>query len=71
MVFFTNGLKFFLVNNIIKENKIKNQNIIVLTAVPLSDEEENQLKEKGVKKILRKPVNLRTLLETMHSLKND
>jgi len=62
---------FDVVDTLAKDNKIDNQNIIVLTAVPLSDQEENQLKEKGVKKILRKPVNLRTLLETMHSLEND
>ena len=52
-----------------KDGKSENQNIIVLTAVPLSNEEENQLKQKGVKVVLRKPVSLRILLETMHTLK--
>jgi DNA-binding response OmpR family regulator len=60
---------FDVVDALDKDGKSENQNIIVLTAVPLSDEEEHQLKQKGVKAILRKPVNLRTLLETMHNLK--
>lgn len=59
---------FDVVDSLSKDNKMDGQNIVVLTAVPLSDEEESHLKQKGVKAVLRKPVNLRTLIETMHTI---
>ena len=41
------------------------QNIIVLTAAPLTDKESELLKAYRVKQVLQKPVNLNTL---MHSI---
>jgi len=61
---------FDVVDSLHKDGKIDSNNIIVLTAVPLSDLEENELKQNGVKSVLRKPVNLKTLLETMDNVKN-
>lgn len=59
---------FDVVDSLAKDSKVDDQNIVILTAVPLSDDEEEQLKQKGVKAVLRKPVNLRTLVETMHNI---
>lgn len=49
------------------KNKIK-QNIFVLTAVALTDEDAALLKQYGVKQIMRKPVDLTFLL---HSIQHE
>ena len=52
-----------------KSGRIKEQNILVLTASSLSDEELYKLKTKGVKGILKKPLELDSLVETLEALK--
>ncbi len=61
---------FDVLDSLNKDEKIAGKKIIVLTAVPLSDLEEKELKQKGAIAILRKPVSLKTLTETMDNVKN-
>jgi DNA-binding response OmpR family regulator len=44
------------------------QNIIVLTAAPLTNKETELLKAYRVKQILQKPVNLNTLLHSIYTV---
>lgn len=46
----------------------KKQNIIVLTAVTLTDQEIILLKQYNVKQILKKPVNLKLLLHEIQNI---
>lgn len=46
-----------------KNGKIKEHNILVLTASVVTDAEMNHLRESGVKEILKKPVEQNLLLE--------
>lgn len=48
-----------------KSDKIKEQNIIVLTASPISTDTINSLLKRGVRSCLRKPVTPDVLLETI------
>jgi len=59
---------FDVMDGLNKDGKSDSQNVIVLTAVPLSDAEEQELTKKGVKAILRKPVNLKLLTETLENI---
>jgi len=52
-----------------KSGRIKEQNILVLTASSSSDEELDKLKTKGVKGILKKPLELDSLVITLEALK--
>ena len=50
----------------LNEKKIE-QNIIVLTAAPLTNKESELLKAYNVKQVLQKPVNLNTLLHSIYT----
>jgi len=54
-----------VIDELVKENKMKDQKIIVLTATSLDDELSSQLKKSGVYSIHRKPMNLSTLIEVI------
>jgi DNA-binding response OmpR family regulator len=53
-----------------ENNKIKNQNIITLTASTISYEDESNLKSKGVRLCLKKPIPLDILLEHIQQFEN-
>ena len=57
-----------IINDLEKNGKLKEQNIIVLTASPISTEIGNSLLKRGVKSCLRKPVTPDILLKTMSSM---
>jgi DNA-binding response OmpR family regulator len=61
---------FDVIDALHKNNNLDDKKIIVFTAVPLSGIQEYDLKQKGVHTILRKPLNLRTMLNTMEDIKN-
>lgn len=56
---------FDVVNALQKDGKIDDEKIIILTASPLSTSESDMLIEKGVHSILKKPVNMQVLLQTL------
>jgi len=49
---------FDVLDEISKTNDIKGMNIIVLTALALSEEQKNHLQSRGVKEILGKPISV-------------
>jgi two-component system OmpR family response regulator len=49
---------FDVLEQISKSNDIKGMNIIVLTALVLSEEQKEQLQSRGVKEILGKPISM-------------
>ncbi len=52
-----------VINELVKENKIKDQKIIVLTASILDEDAISKLKKSGVHSIQRKPMSASTLVE--------
>ena len=59
---------FDVINTLEKEDRLKDQQIILFTASAVADEEINKLVDKeGVKTCLRKPVDLDLLLKTLES----
>lgn len=52
-----------IIDILYKNGKIKNQNIITLTASPLRYDDESALKSKGVQSCLKKPIDPDVLLE--------
>jgi two-component system OmpR family response regulator len=52
-----------IVEDLNKNNKMQGLNIVALTASSLSEVQDEQLKKKGVKAILRKPIDPDELLE--------
>jgi two-component system OmpR family response regulator len=59
-----------IIDALCKSGKIKNQNIITLTASLISDEIESTLKSKGVRLCLKKPIDPDVLLGHMQQFKN-
>ena len=56
-----------IIESLEKKDMLKDIKIIVLTASSLSDQELNELVEKGVRACLRKPVEMNKLLKVIHS----
>ena len=54
-----------VIEGLVKENKIKDQKVVVLTASVLSKDEEKKLLDFGVYSIQRKPMDVSTLVEVM------
>jgi CheY-like chemotaxis protein len=54
-----------VINELEKTGRIKEQNIIVLTASAISSEQADSLLKQGVKSCLRKPVTPDILLKTI------
>jgi two-component system, OmpR family, response regulator len=59
-----------IVDALYKSGKIKNQNIITLTASSIRDEDELVLKSKGVHSCLKKPIDPDALLAHMQQFEN-
>lgn len=59
-----------IVDELHKSGKIKNQNIVTLTASSISYIEESVLKSKGVRSCLKKPIDPDTLLEHIQQFGN-
>jgi DNA-binding response OmpR family regulator len=59
-----------VIDALCKSGKIKNQNIVTLTASIISDEEESTLKSKGVRLCLKKPIDPDVLLGHIQQFKN-
>ncbi len=57
-----------VVNALKESNKINQQKIVILTASSVSNEELEQLKSKGVKEILKKPLQLDSLVATLEAV---
>ncbi len=57
-----------IINELEKEGKIKDQKIIVLTATVTDEETIRKLKKSGIHSVLRKPVEIQTLIEVMSEL---
>lgn len=56
-----------IINELEKNGKIKEQNIIVLTASAITTEQMNSLQTQGVKSCLKKPVSPDVLLKIISS----
>ena len=57
-----------VVNALKESGRINEQKIVILTASSVSNEELDGLKEKGVKEILKKPLQLDTLVSTLEAI---
>ena len=59
-----------VVKSLNKNGRIKEQNIVILTASSASDEELNEMKELGVKECLKKPIELDSLIKVLEYISN-
>jgi DNA-binding response OmpR family regulator len=59
-----------MIDALCESGKIKNQNIVTLTASSISDEYESTLKSKGVRLCLKKPIDPDVLLGHMQQFEN-
>jgi len=57
-----------VVNALNESGRIKEQKIVILTASSSSQDELNKLKEKGVREVLKKPLQLDTLVATLEAV---
>jgi len=57
-----------IVQSLAKNNKMDKQNIVVLTASSISDDEIENIKKLGVKEILKKPVKMDALFTTLENM---
>lgn len=57
-----------VVNALNKSGRINEQKIVILTASSISNEELDKLKTQGVKEILKKPLQLDTLVATLEAI---
>ena len=51
-----------------KSGRIKEQKVVILTASSSSNEELDKLKEKGVREVLKKPLQLDSLVSTLEAV---
>jgi two-component system OmpR family response regulator len=54
-----------VIEALVKENKVKDQRIIVLTASSLSDDKYKKLRATGIHSVQNKPMDVNTLIEVM------
>ena len=59
-----------IIDALYKSGKIKNQNIVTLTASSISDEDESNMKSKGVSLCLKKPIDPDVLLGHIQQFEN-
>jgi two-component system, OmpR family, response regulator len=59
-----------VIDSLYKSGKIKNQNIVTLTASSISHEYESMLKSKGVHSCLTKPIDPDVLLDHLQQFEN-
>jgi len=57
-----------VVNALNESGRIKEQKIVILTASTGTDDVLEKLKEKGVKEVLKKPLQLDTLVSTLEAI---
>jgi len=57
-----------VVNALNESGRIKEQKIVILTASSVSNEELDKLKGRGVREILKKPIQLDTLVATLEAI---
>ena len=57
-----------IVKSLVKNGKMDKQNILVLTASSIADDEIENIKKLGVKVILKKPVKMDILLTTLANM---
>ena len=57
-----------VINELERNGKIKNQNIVVLTASSITTDRVNSLLKQGIKSCLKKPVTPEVLLDTVDSI---
>ncbi len=57
-----------VVESLNKSGRINEQKIVIITASSVSNEELDKLKDKGVKKILKKPLQLDLLVATLEEI---
>jgi len=57
-----------VVNALSESGKIKENNVVILTASSSSNEELDKLKEQGVKEVLKKPIQLNSLISTLEAI---
>jgi len=57
-----------VINSLNESGRINEQKIVILTASSISNEELDKLKNKGVKKILEKPIKLDSLVATLEEI---
>jgi len=57
-----------IVKSLVKNDKMEKQNILVLTASSIAEDEIEFIKKLGVKTILKKPVKMDTLLTTLENI---
>ena len=57
-----------VVDALYESGRIKEQRIVILTASAGSIEELEKLKEKGVREVLKKPLQLDTLISTLEAV---
>lgn len=63
------GLSGFEVLEEMEKKNVGRDNIIVMTAATLSNEEKSKLTNYGIKSILFKPVNLKKILDEVNSIR--
>ena len=59
-----------VIDALYKSGKIKNQNIVTLTASTTTYDDESMLKNKGVRSCLKKPIDPDVLLDHIQQLEN-
>ena len=57
-----------VIDELEKDNSIKNYKIVVLTATAISQEKIDHLKNQGVKTVLKKPIQVDTLIEALKNV---
>ena len=58
-----------IIDELEKQNKLKTENIVIITASTLRDNEKNNLLERGIKDLLQKPTSFETLGEIVKKYK--
>ena len=59
-----------VVNELVKDGNIKKQPVILFTASSIANDEVNDMIKQGVRLCLRKPVEIKNLLEILSNVKN-
>ena len=57
-----------VVDALVESGRIKEQKIVILTASSSSQDELNKLKDKGVREVLKKPLQLDSLVATLEAV---
>src|SRR5919107_3797828 len=52
-----------------KENSLRKNNLVIFTASHINQEKIDKMKEEGVKAIIRKPISIDSIIETINKFK--